>query len=45
MLEPYGDCFGVLRDCCIALAWSRLEGSSDFDYMVQGEAMRGQAIS
>jgi hypothetical protein len=34
VLEPYGDCFGVLRDCCTALYWYGSEGSSDFDYMV-----------
>ena len=36
---------GLLRRASIALAWSRSEGSSDFDYMVQGEARGGQALS
>jgi hypothetical protein len=34
VLEPYGDCFGVLWYDSTALHWYGSEGSSDFDYMV-----------
>lgn len=45
VLEPYGDCFGVLRDCCAALYWYGSEGSYDFDYMVQGREGWSKVIS
>ena len=36
---------GLLRRASIALAWSRLEGSYDFDYMVQGRRDDRRVIS